>query len=54
MLHAEQTEGKRKAQQAKQKGKQSITQLYAAAAAKKQKKTDWLSERLRFEEPLSY
>ncbi len=34
---AEQRERKRKAQQAEQKGKQSITHLFAAAAAKKQK-----------------
>ncbi len=37
---AEQRERKRNAQQAEQKGKQHITQLFAAAAAKKQKKTD--------------
>ncbi len=34
---AEQREKKRKAQQAEQKGKQSITQLFAAAAVKKLK-----------------
>ncbi len=38
----------RKEQQAEQKGRQSITQLFAAAAAKKQKKTktktDWLAD----------
>jgi hypothetical protein len=33
-------ERKRKAQQAEQKGQQSITHMFAAAAAKKQKQED--------------
>ncbi len=37
---AEQREKKRKAQQAEQKGKQSITQMFAVAAAKKQKQQE--------------
>ncbi len=39
----EQRERKRTSQQAEQKGRQTIEQVFAAAAAaKKQKKTDWL------------
>ncbi len=40
MQEGELRERKRKAQQAEQKGKQSITQAFAAAAAKTQKKQE--------------